>query len=102
MSTGREIWFTSGDGQRFVVNEGSAAYDRMLEEGSFVPDEPIKPAGRMLGAGATTDDAAEDLRKLSRPALVAKAKAVGVKASGKSPAIIAAIEAKLAEDAAGE
>jgi hypothetical protein len=116
--------FISGDGVEHEVSVDSPAFELMSKDGSFtrvyteadavaqLGGNDAETAGGRDGESHEADTATEGLgapqtggealSDLSRAALVAKAKGLGVKASGKSPAIIAAIEAKQAELAGAE
>lgn len=102
--------FISGDGVEHEVDVNSPAFQIMSKDGSFTrvddwhterdnlpAEEPERSISDEGAEGDLESDEIAELATLSRPELVAKAKELGVKASGKNPELIAAIEAKIVE-----
>jgi hypothetical protein len=96
------VKFISGDGVEHEVEETSMAAEIIRQNGfQRVDAEQAKP-GRELGAGSS-EPKPLDLSKLGRPALIDEAAKLGITIDADDKAqtkkvIIAAIEAKLAEE----
>jgi len=70
----QEIWFQRGDGTRFACTEGSAAFENMSRDGSFV---------RLDGEGELAEAGAAELGSLTKKDLLAYAADKGIEVNPK-------------------